>query len=172
MIPSLNDPKITEADFEPPKPAAWICDCCQSEFDQKGYQSCGTIYVPLFIEVKDVRYFSCSKECSRVLFNIHHQYAIREPDPKKRFSELWTPGFPEKTHFLDLDTVSRITVEEKEYSPHFMVEPHPPTPNDWVWLTWWTSDSTEKTQHGMPRFYATEVIEKWKARPTIVRREG
>lgn len=179
MIPSLNDSKLTAEQFRPTdgKWPSWTCDCCQKFYDQKDYLWATSVpgailMMPAFVEVNGIKYFACCKDCARILFNIHHQYAMREPDPKKRYVKLWTPGEPEKVDFLDLDTVSRITIEEYTPKPQFMTEPKAPSPNDWVSLIWWTSHSPEKVYHGMPRSYAMEVIELWKSRPALVRAGG
>lgn len=179
MIPSLNDPKIMAEHFRPTdgKWPSWDCDCCQKFYSEKDYlwgQTMPDTYlvIPVFVEVKGIKYFGCSRECAKILFNIHHQYAMREPDPTKRYAKLWTPGEPEKQDFLDLDTVARIAIEEHVPNPQFMTEPTAPGPADWVFLTWWTSGSPHKVQFGILRSYATEVIELWKSRPALVRAGG
>lgn len=172
MIPSVNDQKLTTQSFRPTdgKWPLWACDCCQRFYDEQDYLSMkredgSGATAPIIIEVKEVRYFACSRECARILFNIHHQYAMREPDPEKRFVQLWTIG-SERPHLLDLNTVSRMTFED--HQPHGL-PPKDPSPNDWVFLIWWTLDSTEPHRHGMTRFYADEMIKKWRWMPMVVR---
>lgn len=90
MIPSVNDQKITTESFahKDGKWTEWACDCCGDFYGNEYYVGGlalraalgfgGEPVNPTYVEVKGVRYFSCSKECSRILFNIHHQYAMME----------------------------------------------------------------------------------------------
>lgn len=72
MIPSLN------SNPDPPSYEGYICDCC-AKFTMPWvdgmYQSRDN---PIPLKVGGVTYLGCSRECNRILFMIHQQYAMRE----------------------------------------------------------------------------------------------
>lgn len=82
MIPSQNNEEVVLAAQSNPH-ATLICDCCNKHFwnqivDVGFYRRDGI----LKIKVRDVTYIACSGECARILFNIHHQYALQEMGKK------------------------------------------------------------------------------------------
>lgn len=104
MIPSLN-PQGAEAKkyyslkeaqtLSVAKPEDWrayagsdlsfICDCCLETGGpiHDGFHDEASN--PRLVVVKGMTYYSCSVECARILFNIHHQYAMREAAQEGRF---------------------------------------------------------------------------------------
>lgn len=73
MIPPLNPHGKGEYLTD-----SYICDCCCSETVPyiNGFGT--TINRAIAVPVGGVSYLACSRECARILFHIHHQYAMRE----------------------------------------------------------------------------------------------
>lgn len=71
MIPSLNS-------ISPGPLSKYICDCCARTLEtwQNGLGFWQNMNIRQ--EIGGVAYFACSLECSRILFQIHHQYAMRQ----------------------------------------------------------------------------------------------
>jgi len=165
MIPSNNDPKIKADAFACASGNCprWTCDCCQRSYEQDWLKEVNEpgIVVPIFVEVNGVKYFACSKDCARILFNIHHQYAMREVSQEKRFVDLSSQFDHLRPNMLDLDAVVQMGIEEQPY----FTAPLGETGADMVSLAWWTSEVGEKKYSPyMLRHRAKEIIELWKSR--------
>lgn len=172
MIPSNNDPKITVASFGPTQGMCpgWTCDCCQRSYEQDWLKKNAEpgILIPSFIEVNGAKYLACSKDCAKILFNIHHQYAMREVPQEKRFVDLSSQFDDLKPNVLDLDAVVQMGIEEQRFP-----QQAPPTECDMVLLVWWTFEIGEKKYSPyMTRYRAKEIVEIWKARPAFMRSGG
>lgn len=103
MIPSVNRQNANESDWPERDGGKWpqnlqeyeslnyVCDCCKKHVAHVVRHSMPTMgnpphswtdwspeWNPRLVMVNGVTYYGCSSECARILFDIHHQYAMRE----------------------------------------------------------------------------------------------
>lgn len=177
MIPSLNDQSITPEDWKSGKRVNmdWICDCCHKPGREviiapegapltRPYQ---IIKPPTFVEVSGIRYHACGPECARILFSIHHQYAMRELAPEKRFVNLAGQFDAKRPYLLDLDTVVEMILEEWQPAMGTKDPSKGPSENDPMWIVWRTAEDPKLrySPNTFSRAHGNEILEMWKARP-------
>lgn len=72
-------PRPYRNSFGSPPEIGLKCDCCGRVVTCIAVVVADSIdQIPYWVKVAGNKYFGCSVECARVLFNIHHQYAIQE----------------------------------------------------------------------------------------------
>jgi hypothetical protein len=57
-----------------------LSDKCSYSLSSDGKYYWDMARNPRLVKVYGVTYFGCSDQCARVLFMIHHQYALRKED--------------------------------------------------------------------------------------------
>ena len=85
MIPSLNAqlipiyPDGTNWDQVVKVHLPYTCDCCRKIVSPKAFGVHDEYWSkdmnPRIINVGGIKYYGCSTECARILFDIHHKYA-------------------------------------------------------------------------------------------------
>ena len=77
MIPSVNLPEIVDQAGAGRTIQHFQCDCCANEFRNVDLAT-GHATTVRKIRVAGETYIACSSPCARILFQIHHQYALLE----------------------------------------------------------------------------------------------
>lgn len=88
MIPSLNSQPVpvypAKGNWEQVDRVKlpYVCDCCRKHISPAAFHMPDDYWDremnPRLVEVGGMTYYGCSTECARILFDIHHRYALAE----------------------------------------------------------------------------------------------